>query len=434
MLEMIAQQGIPREIQSYCGQIEIGTCLCGKAFQSRETIYKKEIDQDHTIIPQHQEAQQYGHYILPIGNWGTFNVYIPYGLERNQDVEKFLNAVTQTLAQILQDNENDRARAELARRQENEKLDTLIAKQLNEFINSLGKLTENNSHSEVVCNLACSALLSNLAGDNRNLPAELRVYTHLFDSNTQKNIFLPHTRYFIKPDGSVDFEADFDSHHGPDNDEGRDDIFLQLITTENNSMPKSRSIVLHPGDYRHHGNNKQHAIIAQYMDLAKIDRGRNLGIEVENLIVVLVVKNTKDELLNRLLIHQALFESFVDRLESTFSLIKLIEALTKQAQIDALTGLNNRRTFDITLNGLGKTPRSRGDTSIVMLDIDHFKSVNDNYGHQVGDEVIKELAKLLKEAFRAGDFIARYGGEEFAVIRKRSQNPIVDNRLFLRYG
>ena len=84
---------------------------------------------------------------------------------------------------------------------------------------------------------------------------------------------------------------------------------------------------------------------------------------------------------------------------------------------DSLTGLlNHRHLMESLHNEMARAKRHGGDVAFVMLDIDHFKGINDNYGHGVGDRVIKSLARLLKQRLRGTDIIGRYGGEEFAVI------------------
>ena len=85
--------------------------------------------------------------------------------------------------------------------------------------------------------------------------------------------------------------------------------------------------------------------------------------------------------------------------------------------IDGLTGLYNRRHFEtnIELEFL-RVRRYHADLSLAMIDIDHFKSVNDNYGHQFGDHVLKEISKIILSSFRKTDMIYRYGGEEIAVV------------------
>ena len=84
---------------------------------------------------------------------------------------------------------------------------------------------------------------------------------------------------------------------------------------------------------------------------------------------------------------------------------------------DAMTQVANRAEFDRMLKSfLDAHLETRRPYSLIMTDIDHFKSINDTYGHPAGDEAIIAVAKLLKSTCHAGDFVARYGGEEFGVL------------------
>ncbi|OLV16393.1 tetratricopeptide repeat-containing diguanylate cyclase [Deinococcus marmoris] len=90
----------------------------------------------------------------------------------------------------------------------------------------------------------------------------------------------------------------------------------------------------------------------------------------------------------------------------------LMARLEQYANEDALTGLPNRRAFNAALAGLSPTQQ----VSVVLCDIDHFKSVNDRFSHLVGDEVLRQVAALLRGRVRQGDLLARYGGEEFVLL------------------
>jgi diguanylate cyclase (GGDEF)-like protein len=92
--------------------------------------------------------------------------------------------------------------------------------------------------------------------------------------------------------------------------------------------------------------------------------------------------------------------------------------LQEKNTLDALTGIRNRSYFDKKYQAeVRRSRREHTQLSVVMIDIDHFKSVNDQYGHLVGDECIKSVAKTLKQALkRPSDDVCRYGGEEFALI------------------
>ncbi len=94
-----------------------------------------------------------------------------------------------------------------------------------------------------------------------------------------------------------------------------------------------------------------------------------------------------------------------------------IEELTRQTGVDGLTQLNNQRRFyEILQQEISRAARYKTPLALIMADVDYFKSVNDFYGHLVGDKVLKTMASALKSALRDSDHIARYGGEEFAVI------------------
>ncbi|MBE4908354.1 diguanylate cyclase [Bacillus luteolus] len=89
----------------------------------------------------------------------------------------------------------------------------------------------------------------------------------------------------------------------------------------------------------------------------------------------------------------------------------------ESSQRDSLTGLFNVRSFDYYYNSiLTKTMEMKGDCSICIIDVDHFKQINDTYGHLAGDQVLKQLANLLKSLTREGDVLSRNGGEEFSII------------------
>ncbi|MEW6109861.1 MAG: diguanylate cyclase [Nitrospirota bacterium] len=96
---------------------------------------------------------------------------------------------------------------------------------------------------------------------------------------------------------------------------------------------------------------------------------------------------------------------------------ELLYKVEYMAITDALTGLYNRRRFhDVLLKEFERAKRYSTPFSVVMMDIDHFKRINDNYGHMVGDMVLREVAGLIKKNIREIDTAARYGGEEYMVI------------------
>ncbi len=93
-----------------------------------------------------------------------------------------------------------------------------------------------------------------------------------------------------------------------------------------------------------------------------------------------------------------------------------LEETRKQSLIDGLTHLHNRRAFDDTMDDTLEKKGVEWPCSLLMLDIDHFKRVNDTHGHLIGDALLMRLARILEAAIDEKSFAARYGGEEFAVI------------------
>jgi len=100
--------------------------------------------------------------------------------------------------------------------------------------------------------------------------------------------------------------------------------------------------------------------------------------------------------------------------------IELQSALALQEQLahtDALTGINNRRhLYELAEHEFEIAVRYQQPLSVLMFDIDHFKEVNDTYGHMVGDQILQLVTQVAKEELRSADVIGRYGGEEFVII------------------
>jgi two-component system, cell cycle response regulator len=117
---------------------------------------------------------------------------------------------------------------------------------------------------------------------------------------------------------------------------------------------------------------------------------------------------------------EQVIETAVTALDKSYDLVRQSDGasqLRELADTDSLTGCGNRRALDRRLHDELERARRSGQTvTIVLLDIDDFKRINDTHGHPLGDRVLKELAGVLKKELRTIDFLARYGGEEFVVI------------------
>jgi len=113
----------------------------------------------------------------------------------------------------------------------------------------------------------------------------------------------------------------------------------------------------------------------------------------------------------------AVLELFRQLIGASIGNVKLFEKTQRQAKTDGLTGMLNHRTFYETLETeLRRTQRYGGKLSVIMADVDHFKPVNDTFGHRAGDAAIKQISRHLSACIRQIDIAARYGGDEFAFV------------------
>lgn len=130
-------------------------------------------------------------------------------------------------------------------------------------------------------------------------------------------------------------------------------------------------------------------------------------------IVQTVMADTKD-----MLQRNQKLEAELDKSSALMEVLQRdLEQVRKEAMTDGLTGLSNRKAFDAAIARVSEEAQASNTTfTLLMVDIDHFKNFNDNYGHQIGDQVLRLVARTLIEGVKGRDIAARYGGEEFAII------------------
>jgi diguanylate cyclase (GGDEF)-like protein len=143
---------------------------------------------------------------------------------------------------------------------------------------------------------------------------------------------------------------------------------------------------------------------------------------------------TDDQLLGALILSRRTREPWGDperrllewaalEVSTAFARAYALEEAERESHLDALTGLPNRRYFDELLAIMGPRRREADSLAILMIDVDHFKRLNDRHGHAVGDDVLRHVASAIARGLRAEDTPVRYGGEEFAVILRRASAP-----------
>lgn len=112
-----------------------------------------------------------------------------------------------------------------------------------------------------------------------------------------------------------------------------------------------------------------------------------------------------------------LIKTVAEKIGLAFGNLRLREELSRQALLDPLTGLNNRRWLEAALRmRVARHSRSGEGFAVLMIDVDHFKTVNDVYGHEAGDRALQEIGAALLRCVREGEAAARFGGEEFTVV------------------
>ena len=157
-------------------------------------------------------------------------------------------------------------------------------------------------------------------------------------------------------------------------------------------------------ELRRYGNTLSHWT-AQLGELQTVDR-------LVQAVATLTAETARAGERNRILEQQlSASAARIARLKDNLAEVK------REAMVDALTSLCNRKGFDARLRRLLSAAKADGSAvSVLLIDVDHFKRVNDTYGHHTGDLVLRLIGRLLRDNVRRHDAVARYGGEEFGVI------------------
>ena len=173
--------------------------------------------------------------------------------------------------------------------------------------------------------------------------------------------------------------------------------------------PKRRSIIAFAEELLNNGDGEVHAYISEdghYAHKWLIETAEDAGI-----LIIL-----KDETALNIAEINLINESLLILVESLRRALEY-EELFESARKDALTGLANRRVFDERIQGImDGARRYKRSVTMASLDLDHFKQINDNLGHQQGDRVLKQVAGVFQQAIRTTDLLVRMGGDEFILV------------------
>jgi diguanylate cyclase (GGDEF)-like protein/PAS domain S-box-containing protein len=135
----------------------------------------------------------------------------------------------------------------------------------------------------------------------------------------------------------------------------------------------------------------------------------------KDLTGIMIVASKKVDAFNQKQIQ--LFETVASQISITLQNVKMFERMKELAIIDELTGIYNRRFFYMAANKeIERSKRYKKALSLILIDIDHYKDVNDHYGHMAGDKVLQKITQYIQKELRSADIFARYGGEEFLIL------------------
>jgi len=205
---------------------------------------------------------------------------------------------------------------------------------------------------------------------------------------------------------------------------------IELARLNNNQLLEISYILEITRIRQIHGelDQAENEILIALQTAEKINSLTNISLIRERLVEIYKAKHDYQSALEQFeAFHQTyknIFNEKSDRRIKNLEILHQVEITRKQtdlyremASIDSLTNMNNRRHFlEIAENAFQQVKNDHNYLAIILLDIDHFKKVNDRYGHRVGDEVLSCVASRIKKSLRQGDVAGRYGGEEFIVL------------------
>lgn len=452
-LRLIAKRHLTPVLHTLCAEVPFGRCLCGKAAQSEELVFHSHMDESHET--RFDGIQDHGHYCQPIhsdkGLIGVLNLYVAAGHQSTSREVRFLSAVADTLAGIIEREHSESSRQRLV---------TLL-----EATPDLVAITDTEGHC-LYCNDTAQKLLG-IDPDCRN--CDKTIFNH-FPERVAEQIH--DVAYPMAMEAGL-WEGELSLL----NEQGRELPVSLLIMCHRDSQGNIAYLSTTARDISDRFKAEQAAQTAAlreknfantlinslpgifYLTNAKgqlirwnsnleTTLGYNAAQLANNELASLIAEDSRSELENTCdtIIKQGSASVELDFVDSegqsipfyiTGTLIehsdtgravvgigidisyrkKLEQELQQRATTDPLTGASNRLKMEESLeHELNRSERYHSPLSIAMFDIDHFKKVNDTFGHDVGDDVLKAVAGIAKEQLREVDILSRWGGEEFMII------------------
>lgn len=451
-LRLVANRNMGEEISTLCATVPFGQCLCGQAAQTGLPVFASEIDERHKI---HFEGMQpHGHYNIPIISsdrvLGVLVFYLPHGSQQSQEQQDFLLRCTTVLALVIELRTKERALEEKVRELNQQKM-TLDEHAIVSIADVQGRIIYAN---EKFCAISGYSMPELLGKNHRILKSGAhseKFYEDIWRTITAGQVWR----------GDIKNRKKDGSHYWVNativpflNNQGKIVQYVAVRTdiTERKEMEyalKQAQSVGRMGSwslsqpehkliwseeiYRIFGMDPEQfgASLEAFLAMVHPADAQNVSeqfqaslegkcdYDVEHRII----RKDSGEIrwVHERCLHQRDDAGNVIRSDGTVQDIteqKLAqEEIHRLARTDTLTGLFNRGHFYRRLEeSLKLARREKWQLGLMLLDLDKFKPVNDTFGHQVGDALLEDVARIFLKAARETDVVGRLGGDEFAIL------------------
>lgn len=452
-LRLAARRHLSPELHELCDRVPFGQCLCGAAAAVGEPLFRSHLEPEHEI--RFHGIADHGHYCYPIlsndGVLGVLNLYVAAGHQETTAESHFLRAVADTLAGVIEREKTDRERYRLAS----------VVEASPDFI-AIGDIDgEPTYFNETARDLVgCGSdihadgcrlerIFPGPAGEalrNEGIPTALRDGVWKGESllRTGEGREIPVSQVIIAPRDEHGVPAFLATICRDISDRKRLEAAADAMAVREkqfanaviNSLPEIFFLLDGSGRLRRWNDNFQRELgyPAETLDRMRlveitVEEDREafqaaLTTALEAGISIEVALRTADGQ-SRPYIINAMPIAEIEKSQATvvgvgvdISERKALEAeLERRASYDFLTGLFNRQRFTERLQTeLARADRYGRPISLMLLDIDYFKAINDTHGHDVGDQALKHVASRMRKELRSADTLGRWGGEEFVVL------------------
>ncbi len=453
VLRLLSKRYLSPTLIEKCRQVPFGRCLCGKAAADGELAFHAHLDDAHET--RFEGIQDHGHYCQPIrsakGVIGLLNLYVSPGYTQTAIDAPFLRAVADTLAGII-----EREQVEMAQR----RLAAIL-----EATPDLVTVTDINGHC-LYCNAGARTLYSQATCDAAcddtifcHYPSDVaqRLHDEAFPNAIASGLWEGEMVLRSRDGGELPVSQMVMAHRDSQGEVAYLSVVARDISDRKQVEDAMRSVALREKNFANSLINGLPGIFYLVDNEGRLmrwnsnfektlgysgDALRTMGlrglvkttdwptmertckdiIEYGNSSVEVSLRTREGReipfYINGTRIESADTGTAVVGMGIDISYRHQLEQeLRELATTDVLTGVFNRLKMEETLEQeLKKSVRYHSPLTLAMFDIDHFKQVNDKYGHEVGDEVLKRVAAVSRQQLREVDLLARWGGEEFMVV------------------